>query len=147
MKKVKELFKKKITWIVVGILVVSLGLGILLPFSWSKENFSEEEKLMKKLEELGKDFYENLYYEKVGTTEEERKNFVAKFETLGIKINLDNLSRYDTENKETILSEFVNHNTGEACDKEETKVIIKPQTPYEKESYTIETVLVCGFDK
>ena len=38
---------------------------------------------------MGKDFYENFYYEQVGSTDEERADFLSKYESIGIKINLD----------------------------------------------------------
>ena len=94
---------------------------------------------------MGKDFYENFYYEQVGSTNEERANFLSKYESIGIKINLDNLSRYDNNKNADKLNEFVNKKTNKSCDKVNTKVTIYPKKPYNKTSYKIETQLDCGF--
>ena len=96
---------------------------------------------------MGKDFYENFYYEQVGSTDEERADFLSKYESIGIKINLDNLSRYGENKNADEISKFVNQKTKKACDKTNTKVVIYPQKPYNKTSYKIETQLDCGFDE
>ncbi len=99
------------------------------------------------VESMGKDFYENFYYEQVGSTDEERADFLSKYESIGIKINLDNLSRYGENKNADEISKFVNQKTKKACDKTNTKVVIYPQKPYNKTSYKIETQLDCGFDE
>ena len=91
--------------------------------------------------------YENFYYDQVGTNDTEKKEFVKKYETIGIKVNLDNLSRLDSDNNKKIVDKFVNSKTKEECDKINTRVIIYPKSPYEKTSYDIKTELVCGFDE
>ena len=37
--------------------------------------------------------------------------------------------------------------TGEECNKDETRLIIYPVSPYGKKNYTVEVNLACGFDK
>ena len=107
----------------------------------------QEASLSKSLESMGKDFYENFYYTQVGSTDEERANFLSKYETIGIKINLDNLSRYDNNKNSDKINKFVNNKTNKACDRTNTRVIVYPQKPYNKTSYKIETQLDCGFDE
>ena len=77
---------------------------------------------------------------------EERVEFVKKYGSIGIKVNLDNLSRYSGDGVAERVGQFKNDKTNEDCDKENTKVTIYPKEPYGKSDYTIEAVLVCGFD-
>ena len=70
---------------------------------------------------------------------------IKKFETTGIKVDLDNLSRQSNESKEKV-KDFVN-DKNEECNKNNTKVIIYPKDPYGKTNYELEIQLDCGFDK
>ena len=115
-------------------------------FEAVRREFDWKKKLVEKMN-LYKDFYENFYYEQVGSTDEERADFLSKYESIGIKINLDNLSRYGENKNADEISKFVNQKTKKACDKTNTKVVIYPQKPYNKTSYKIETQLDCGFDE
>lgn len=156
MEKVKELFNsmveyvknnKKQVGIVAGIvLVVVVALVITINVTNSNKQ-TQEQKLEAKLEDLGKDFFENFYYPQVGSDDSSRATFLEKFSEIGIKVNLDNLSRYNGEGVEDKIAEFVNDETGKECDKENTKVTIYPKDPYGKGDYTIEVTLVCGFEK
>ena len=110
----------------------------------TKEEISieqKEEKIKNQLNNIGKDFYENYYNYQVGSTDEERSDFLSKYESKGIKINLDNLSRYDEKNAIEI-NKFVYKKAKKVCDKSETKVIIYPISPYDKKSYKIDTKIV-----
>lgn len=131
--------------IVIGIVLV-VAIIVVACFMFIKKG-GQEASLSKSLESIGKDFYENFYYEQVGSTDEERANFLSKYESIGIKVNLDNLSRYDNNKNSDEISKFVNQKTKKACDKTNTKVVIYPQKPYNKTSYKIETQLDCGFDE
>lgn len=132
-----------------GILFIVLGVALIIVFivviCFIVKKNGQENVLSKSLESMGKDFYENFYYEQVGSTNEERANFLSKYESIGIKINLDNLSRYDNNKNADKLNEFVNKKTNKSCDKVNTKVTIYPKKPYNKTSYKIETQLDCGF--
>ncbi|MDD6223415.1 MAG: hypothetical protein PUB18_00215 [bacterium] len=143
MKKIKT--NNLVIGIVVVFVMISLVVVAMLLFGGKKE--SQKEKLSKSLEAMGTDFYENYYYPQIATTDEERKEFVKKYENMGIKINLDNLSRYNTSQNEERVKEFVNEETKEKCDQTNTRVIIYPKSPYKKESYELKVELVCGFDK
>lgn len=132
--------------IIICSVIVAIILAILI-FSLLAKGDSQEKKLTEKMETMGRQFYEEFYYEQVGKSEEEKKSFVKKYETIGIKVSLSNLSRYNTQNSEEILKEFVNSKTKESCDKDNSKVIIYPQSPYEKNNYKIEVKLECGFTK
>lgn len=134
--------RKKIIILGISIIVFIsvIFLGIIL-FKGS----SKEEMLKKHLEEMGVEFYEELYYKQVGKTDEERAEFLKKFTDLGIKVNLDSLSRYNTEKNQSKISEFKNPKTNEECDKENSKVIIYPQEPFGQKDYRVEINLECGF--
>lgn len=133
-------FDLKIIGGVLLALIITLSLFII-----KKDN--QKEELTTILKELGSEFYEEFYYDKVGNNLEERKNFLEKYKDIGIKINLDNLSRYNTEQNKEKIEQFVNKKTNQECDKESTMVIIYPNEPYEKNSYTEEIKLICGFEK
>lgn len=136
---------KKRSCIIGGIaLIIIIAIIILLVFCIGN---SKERKLKQYLEEMGTSFYEDLYYEQVGKNEEERKNFLKDFTDIGLKINLDGLSRYKTEENQEKLDAFVSPKTNEPCDSSNTKVIIYPQEPYGKNDYKLETILVCGFEE
>lgn len=107
---------------------------------------SQESKFISRIEEMGKAFYEDFYYPYTGNDDTARAQAVKEFETLGIKVSLANLSRYNTEDSKSVLDEFVNSKTNKACDKDNTRAIIYPTSPYGKKDYKIEVQLDCGFD-
>lgn len=106
----------------------------------AKQDKKIEKKLREELEEMGADFYENYYYKTTGDNDEERKKFVKKYHEMGIKIDLDNLSKSDSDIVEENKDEFKKYD----CDKTDTKVIIYPQEPFGKNDYKIETELKCS---
>lgn len=144
MKKVITRLNRKNCFIAITTLILIIAIILIIIFNSKK---SEEDKLNDMLKELGVNFYENFYYDQVGTNDTERKEFVKKYETIGIKINLDNLSRLNSDESKKMVDKFVNSKTKKECDKSNTRVIIYPKTPYEKDSYDIKTELVCGFDE
>lgn len=144
MKKVITRLNRKNCFIAITTLILIIAIILIIIFNFKK---SEEDKLNDMLKELGVNFYENFYYDQVGTNDTERKEFVKKYETIGIKVNLDNLSRLNSDESKKMVDKFVNSKTKKECDKSNTRVIIYPKTPYEKDSYDIKTELVCGFDE
>ncbi len=106
-------FDFKIIGGVLLILIMMLSL-----FMFKKDN--QEEELNQLLKQLGSEFYEEFYYDKVGNNLEERKNFLEKYKDIGIKINLENLSRYNLEQNKDSLAKFVNKKTNQECDKTNT---------------------------
>lgn len=144
MKKVITRLNRKNCFIAITTLILIIAIILIIIFNSKK---SEEDKLNDMLKELGVNFYENFYYDQVGTNDTERKEFVKKYETIGIKVNLDNLSRLNSNESKKMVDKFVNSKTKKECDKSNTRVIIYPKTPYEKDSYDIKTELVCGFDE
>lgn len=103
-----------------------------------------ESGLKKELTKIGKDFYENFYYDEIGSTEKERKEFVKQFEEIGIKVSLNTLSKYKGEDKmNEVLNIFINPKTKKPCNINDTKVIIYPEKPYNKTSYNIKSEISC----
>lgn len=148
--KVKNILveNKKTSLISLGVAVVIVTAAVLClnGIAFSEKVGERQQLLTQYLEDLGKEFYENFYYDAVAKTDEERVEFVKKYGSIGIKVNLDNLSRYSAEGVSERIEKFVNDKTNEDCDKENTKVTIYPKEPYGKSDYSIETSLVCGFD-
>lgn len=136
LSKIKK--NKKIVFIIIIVLVLLIVLyGVFFR--------TNEKKLEKTLKDWGKDFYENYYYDLMGDNEEERSNEAKKYEDMGIKIDLDNLSRYNEDDQKKIEM-FVNSKTKEECNKYNTRVIIFPNGSYGKKNYKVEVELDCGFN-
>lgn len=143
MKKVKEFFmNKKVFGLTISIVILFIGLGVLF-FTFADDSKS---KLELSLKEMGKDYYENYYYEMSGKSDDERANTVKNYKELGIKVSLDNLKRYNSSKKEEV-EEFINPKTKEKCDTENTMVTIYPRGEFGRKDYDIKINLVCGFDK
>jgi len=148
--KIKNLVKdkKKLAFVGGGILLVLLVILAIVFFKDKIGGKSQTEIFKANLEELGREFYEDLYYPSTKNGDERaRAEFLAGFKDQGLKFNIDNLSRYEYEEEETQkkLDSFKNDGTGEECDKKESKVIIYPEEPYGAKDYRVEIVLVCGF--
>jgi hypothetical protein len=140
--------RRIIVMIIAPVVVIGAAIGIFLTVSASRTN---EKALQANLETLGRDFYESYYFEQISEAydADKRSDFLSKYTSLGIKVNLDNLERYpskDLSNKD-MVAEFKNRETGEPCDLTETKVSIFPEEPYDKTDYRIETILSCGFEE
>jgi len=132
---------KRVLAIIGGVIVVTIIICILI-FVFG----SNKSALNKELEQIGRNFYENYYYDQAGNTDSEKKAFLTSFVSAGIKVDLENLARA-SENKEEIINKFVNDKTGEKCNGNNTKVIIYPKDPFGQKDYTIDVTLDCGFDK
>jgi len=140
-EKVEKVNKKRVIFIAI---ILILFIGVITFVFLHNTN---EKKLERSLRDMGKDFYENYYYDQTGETEKEKEAFLAKFKTVGIKVNLDNLSRYKNEENAEKIKAFVNKDTKKECNKETTRVIIYPQEKYGKTDYDLKVELDCGFDK
>ena len=98
MGKIKGLFSKenrtKTILAIVGIVVVIAAVVCLFLFGPFNKGKRIEKKLNNRMQELGKDFYENYYYDQVG------KDFVKNYEANGIKVDLNNLARLNSNDYE-----------------------------------------------
>ena len=135
---------KKLIAILAAVVVVIVGVVILI--ICLNKNKSNEKELNTNLEKLGVQFYEEFYYPAQERAQKDVKAFVAKFEKTGIKVNLENISKYSKIDKELVES-MVNSKTKEKCNATESYVVIKPTKPYGVKDHTIEVYLSCGFDK
>lgn len=140
-EKKKELNKNAII-IIAAVLVIAVAVVLFLVLG-KKDNKSEIEN---SLTEMGKSFYENFYYEQIGSSANERTSLLSKFTTIGIKVDLENLERYNDGEFSKEIKKLKNNKTNKMCNKTKTKVIIYPKSPYGKTDYTIKTELDCGFD-
>ncbi len=132
--------------IIIAVVVIVVAIvAALIYMNVSKNN--NKKVLETSLTEMGKNFYENFYYEQIGSSSDERSSLLSKFSTIGIKIDLDNLGRYNNGEFKDEISKFQNSKTKEKCNKTNTKVTIYPKSPYGKTDYTIKTKLDCGFDE
>lgn len=151
MKDVKKIMNKilknkKLLMVVSAVLALILIVVIvILLLNGNKQ--SQSQKLSNSLKDLGISFYEEFYYNQIGKNDKERKEFLAKYKDIGIKVSLDSLSRYKKGETEEILTEFVNDETKKECDKTNSMVIIYPKDPYGKKDYSIDAMLVCGFEE
>lgn len=145
LEKAKDLGKNKKNLLLIGggvlIVVIAVVVGVVV-FASGNNKKSLEKSLM----EMGRDFYENFYYDATGKTDKEKVDFVKKFEKIGVKIDLDNLGRYNSSKNKDKVAEFINTSTKKECDKNETRAIIYPKSPYGKKDYEIKVELSCGFD-
>lgn len=144
MKKIK--INKKVVIMIISIIILVIFASIILFFTLNKSE-DESLKLSSSLKDLGIDFYENFYYKQIGKTDNERKEFLEKYKDIGIKVSLDNLSRYKKDDMDDILKQFVNDKTKEECDRNSSMVIIYPKDPYGQKDYTVDAILVCGFEE
>lgn len=131
--------EKKILLIIITVSVlVIIGVILFVAFRTNKTELNKE------LENVGRNFYENYYYNQVGKDTKERAEFLSQFKEVGVKVDLENLIRA-SENKEELQKKFVNSKTNEQCNQTNTKVTIYPKDPFGQKDYTIETVVDCGF--
>lgn len=144
MKKIK--INKKVVIMIISIIILVIFASIILFFTLNKSE-DESLKLSSSLKDLGIDFYENFYYKQIGKTDNERKKFLEKYKDIGIKVSLDNLSRYKKDDMDDILKQFVNDKTKEECDRNSSMVIIYPKDPYGQKDYKIDSILACGFEE
>lgn len=138
---------KKVLGIIIGVFVLLIAIGTIV-FVRKNANSPEkyEERLSQELKTLGKEFFEQFYYKQIAKDDKERKEMLEKFSELGIKISLDSLARWKYNETDKILKKFVSQEKV-PCDKNETKVIIYPKSPYKSDSYTIDADIVCSKDK
>lgn len=146
-EKAKPFFKQnqKLVLICGGVLAVAvLALGITLTISKKTGAKDNREELTELLKEMGKDFYEDYLYDSL--TENDKQNFLERISVTGLKLDLDNLGRYDGKRNVENIKKFVNSKTGEECNNTNTYITIYANAPYEKKDYNIEVTLDCGFE-
>ena len=137
LEKIKDtiLKDKKNLYILIGIVVVAVILIILIFSLGGRKNIMSEATLEQKLEEVGKDFYENKYY---SSLDDEQKKNLANFSENGIRIDITNLeviSPLDEDVKKQLEKDN--------CDLDNTKLVIIPKEPYGVKDYDLKIELSC----
>lgn len=130
------------------VLITAVVLGLLVLALFTLNTGNQEEKLTKKLEQVGSEFYTEFYYDQIsaGKTEEEINEFLTRFVDIGIKVDIDNLSRFNEDKYSNIVEEFYNKKGKQACDVRNTKALIYPVAPFGKNDFKVSSELDCGFD-
>ena len=149
MTKIMDKIKKNKEFsIIMGatILVAIATLVVVLVFVIGKKE-DEKTKLTNELEKIGRNYYEEYYYVSAGNDKEEnsKANYLKNFESVGLKINLENLLRYNNTLKDKNTTKFVNSKTNKKCNYEKSMVTIYPKKPFGKKDYKISVYLDCGF--
>lgn len=142
-KKEEKKSSKKLIIAIISIVLVVIIIAVLVIFS-IKVFFNTERKLTKKITNMSKEYYAN-YYDQLAEnrSKEDIKKVLSKFTSIGIKINLENLSNFSEGKYKKEVKEFKNGD--KKCDTNNTKAIVYPQEPYGKNDYKIEIELDCGF--
>ncbi len=128
------------------LIAVLLIIVFVVVFILTSYKVSLEDKLSKSLTNMGKEFYTDFYYKEISAnkTSKEISDFLSRYKDMGIKINLDNLLKYNEEGNKNKIKEFKNED-GKECNKTNTKAIIYPKSPYGEKDFTIEIELDCEF--
>lgn len=132
--------------IIAGVIVLVLIAVAVLLIVLCGGKKSNEKELTANLEKLGGQFYEKFYYPAQEKSQKDVKAFIAKFEKTGIKVNLENISKISSVDKE-LIEGMVNSKTKKECDKVNSYVVVTPKSPYGAKDYTVKAILSCGFDK
>ncbi len=83
--------------IIIIILILLLILGVL-----SRKN-TPEKLVEKAMKNMAKNFYEELYYPNLENgNNKKRADFLSKFDKIGIKVNFENLSKFNTKKMKNI---------------------------------------------
>jgi hypothetical protein len=135
--------KINIKVIISVLFIIIFGVFFMLKFNVVNEK-EQKLELDTNLKEMGKNFYIKHYYNQIsfGRKQSDITVFLKNFSTIGIKVTLNNLEKYDASNNK----EFINRKTGKICNKNTSFVIIYPKEPYGENDFAIEVTLDCGFD-
>lgn len=143
MKKISNLKKylnSRYARLIYGILILIIIVISLVSFYGYKTHDPYSDDLIK----MGKEFYETFYYDQIKSDTNDMETFLKQYEEIGIKVNLNILSKYNGNKNDKIISKFVNSKTGNPCNQTDTMVIIYPHKPYDKYSYSIKYELSCS---
>lgn len=142
-KKEAKCSKKKfilIGSIVAGVIVLAVLIILCITVFFNKESITT-----KKVKSMGEDYYTNYLYDALakGRDKKDLDKILVKYASIGIKINLNTLEKYDSGKYKNEIKNLKSKK--KACDKNNTKVTIYPEEPYNKTDYRVEVELDCGF--
>ena len=89
---------KKILFVIL-LLILLIVVGLLIWFFTKDLRLSKEEKIVNDLTNMGNEIYMSYYYPSVssGKNLDETKEFLQKYETIGLKFNLTELEKYSED--------------------------------------------------
>ena len=135
-----NLKNKKI--MIIGIVLIILLIGVLVIVAINSNTGAKTKKNYEKIvRELGKEFYENHYYDLV--VKSNGIDYVKSYSDAGLTITLDSIESMSISAKKK--AEKI-HNEEHDCGKSSTKVVIHPKDPYGKGDYDMDIILDCGFE-
>lgn len=142
-EKAKENNKNALPIVIIVVVIAVLVIGFAV-FKVSGKSLKQD--LTNELKTMGEEFYTDFYYTEISKnkSKNEVSEFLGKFSDIGVKVNLDNLSRYDSNKNKEKIKKFKNEK-GEACNQTTSQAIIYPKSPYGKNDYRIEVDLDCNF--
>jgi len=135
----KNIFtKRNIIIIVIALVIINIIVGTILIYNNPKN------KLTRSIKYMGKDFYTNYFYNtlKEGRSNKELSEILERYKDTGIKINLKNLSQFDSSKYKEEIDNMVENNK---CIDTKTRAVIYPKAPYGKDNYKIKIELNCNF--
>ena len=148
MKKKNKKEKKigrNIALILLIFFVIMLGLLSILFFhnyNPDPSGIDDEQDPITKLTLMGEQLYSEYYYKIISQdkTKEEMIEHLKKYEEMGLKIDLKEMSKYNNDYKKYIES-FIKDNQN--CKKEDVMVVIYPQSPYTNKDFKSELITQC----
>lgn len=148
MKKKNKKDKKigrNIALILLIFFVIMLGLLSILFFhnyNPDPSGLEEENDPITKLTLMGEQLYSEYYYKLLSQdmTQEELIEHLKKYEEIGLKIDLKEMSKYNVDYQNYINS-FMKDNKN--CKKEDIMVTIYPQNPYTNKDFKSELSAQC----
>ena len=135
----KNIFtKRNIIIAVIALVIINIIVGAILIYNNPKN------KLTRSIKYMGKDFYTNYFYNtlKEGRSNKELSEILERYKDTGIKINLKNLSQFDSSKYKEEIDNMVENNK---CIDTKTRAVIYPKAPYGKDNYKIKIELNCNF--
>lgn len=135
----KNIFtKRNIMIIVIALVIINIIVASILIYNNPKN------KLNRSIKYMGKDFYTNYFYNtlKEGRSNKELSEVLERYKDTGIKINLKNLSQFDSSKYKEEIDNMVENNK---CIDTKTRAVIYPKAPYGKDNYKIKIELNCNF--
>ena len=139
-EKKKNIFTKKNIILFSSILVVLILLIVGLIIFFSPKNI-----VTRKVKSMGKEYYSEYLWVVIaeGRTNDELGQILSNYKDIGIKANLNTLSSsFDKKNKKEIDKKIIKKYK---CNSKNTKAVIYPKDPYNKDDYKIKVELDCEF--
>ena len=135
----KNIFtKRNIIIMAIALVIINIVVGAILIYNNPKN------KLTRSIKYMGKDFYTNYFYNtlKEGRSNKELSEILERYKDTGIKINLKNLSQFDSSKYKEEIDNMVENNK---CIDTKTRAVIYPKAPYGKDNYKIKIELNSNF--